>query len=59
MEPDGLLPCSQEPATGPYPELFKSRSHPRTLFIIMCFEIIHKYETPDRLDWEKLSYFVE
>jgi hypothetical protein len=21
MEPDGSFPCSQEPSTGPYPEL--------------------------------------
>jgi hypothetical protein len=24
MEPEGSLPCSQKPATGPYPELAES-----------------------------------
>jgi hypothetical protein len=25
LEPEGSSPCSQEPATGPYPELDKSK----------------------------------
>jgi hypothetical protein len=31
MEPEGFLPCSQEPKTGPYLEPDKSRPHPHTL----------------------------
>jgi hypothetical protein len=27
MEPDGSLPCSQKPATGPYPEPLEYISH--------------------------------
>jgi hypothetical protein len=30
-EPNGLLICSQQPATGPYPEPDESRSHPHNL----------------------------
>jgi hypothetical protein len=29
MEPDGSIPCSQEPSTGPYPEPYQSNPlHP-------------------------------
>jgi hypothetical protein len=27
MEPEGSLPCSQEPSTGPYSESDQSKSH--------------------------------
>jgi hypothetical protein len=32
MEPEGSLPCLQEPATGPYPDSDKSNPHTPTLF---------------------------
>jgi len=32
MEPEGSLPCSQQPATGPFPEQDESSPHPPTEF---------------------------
>jgi len=32
MAPESSLPCSQEPATGPYPKPDESNPHPPTNF---------------------------
>jgi len=32
MEPESLLPCLQQPTTGPYPDTDESSPHPYTLF---------------------------
>jgi hypothetical protein len=40
MEPEGSLPRSQEPSTGPYPEPDRSNpSHPLSLRSILIFKI--------------------
>jgi hypothetical protein len=40
MEPEGSLPCSEEPAAGPCPEPHETRLHSYNL-INICFNIIH------------------
>jgi hypothetical protein len=37
MEPEGLLPCSQEPDTGPYPEPDESSPQLSILFSLDPF----------------------
>jgi hypothetical protein len=33
MEPEGLLSCSQEPSTGPYPELDQSSTYHPIIYL--------------------------
>jgi hypothetical protein len=35
MEPEGSIPCSQEPATGPYPETYQSHPIPLRAILIL------------------------
>jgi hypothetical protein len=37
MDPEGSLPCSPEPATGPFPEPDVSSPHFSTLFLLDPF----------------------
>jgi hypothetical protein len=43
MEPESLLPYSQELANGPYPDLDESNPHLHTLFFKIHFNIIPFY----------------
>jgi hypothetical protein len=43
MEPEGSLPCSQEPSTGPYPEPDHSNPYRPILSKIDCLHTIIKY----------------
>jgi hypothetical protein len=45
MFPQGSLPCSQEPATVPYPEQDVFSPHPSNLFLSDYFDAI-LYSTP-------------
>jgi len=33
MEPEGSLPCSQDPASGPFPQPDEYSPHPTILFV--------------------------
>jgi hypothetical protein len=39
MEPEGLLPCSQGPSTGPYPEPDQSSPYHSILFLLLTFHV--------------------
>jgi hypothetical protein len=43
MEPEGSLPCSQEPATGHYPELHASSPHLSILFLLKSILILSSH----------------
>jgi hypothetical protein len=52
MEPEGSLSCSQEPATGPYPEPDESNHIPKPYFPNFHFNIILP-STPRSSEWSR------
>jgi hypothetical protein len=38
MEPEGSIPCSQEPSTGPYPQPYQSNPHYPILLLLSYME---------------------
>jgi hypothetical protein len=50
MEPEGSIPCSQEPSTGPYPEPYQSNPlHPISLRSILVLSTHLRLGLPSRL----------
>jgi hypothetical protein len=41
MEPEGSIPYSQEPSTGPYPEPYQSNRHIPSYLSKIHFNIVH------------------
>jgi hypothetical protein len=46
MEPEGSLPCSQEPSTGPYPKLDQSNPYNPILSLYHISNISLQYVQP-------------
>jgi len=54
MQPGDLLPCTQQPANGPYPEPDESNPHLPTKFPRIHSNIILQ-SIPSSLEWSQVS----